>query len=124
MTRSILAVILGYAVFSVASVLLFRLSGQDPRVFPDLPFLLFSVLYGMVFAALGGFTASAIATSREVHHAVAVAVLIGAVALLSAAVQWGRASLWSQVSVLLFMVPSSVAGGLIQVRVRRRPWAH
>jgi hypothetical protein len=50
--RSVLAVVLGYAVFAVSGGLLFKVAGRDPHAAQDLWFVVLAVIYGMVFAGL------------------------------------------------------------------------
>jgi hypothetical protein len=112
--RSILAVVVGYLIFAVSVAVLFGVSGQDPHVFPSLAFLTFSTLCGVGFALLAGVVAVRIGTERS---GVDVAGLIAASAVVSMVVQWRAGSIWSQITVLLFMVPAAiVGGGLAQTR--------
>jgi hypothetical protein len=120
MLRSIAGVAAGYLIFALSAVLLFQVSGQDPKSFPELWFLVGSTLYGIVFAMLGGFVAAAIASRRPALHAIIVAALIGALALVSLIASLGRGSVWSEIAVLFFMTPAAAIGGFIRDRRRRR----
>jgi hypothetical protein len=99
----------GYPVFGVSAVLLFQLSGQDPNVVPGMGFMVFSVIYGIGFALLGGWLAARIARRREQLHAGIVAGIIGLLALVSMAVN--RASPWSEIAVVVCMAPAAALGG-------------
>jgi hypothetical protein len=114
--RSIVAVVVGYLVFGGSAVLLFRLSGQDPRVMPSVAFLVFSVVYGVAFAAAAGYVAAALAPWRRVEHAGFVAGLVAFAAIGSWLVEPRTASMWSQLSVLLLMTPATIIGGLLRAR--------
>jgi hypothetical protein len=119
MLRSIAGVAAGYLVFALSAVLLFQVSGQDPKSFPELWFLVGSTLYGIAFATLGGFVAAVIAGRRPALHAIVVAAIIGALALVSLIASLGRGSVWSEIAVLFFMTPAAAIGGFIRDRRRR-----
>ena len=117
MLRSIGAVVAGYFVFAASAVLLFQLSGQDPHA--DLPFTfkLASTIWGAVFALVGGWLAAHVSVRRPATHAAIVAVVIGAGALLSLALDRSGAQ-WSQLSALVFMAPCAWLGGVLAARRR------
>ena len=110
--RHLAAVVAGYLVFGVSAVALFQLSGRDPHAAAPLGFMIGSTLYGMGFAALGGYVAAKIAPEGPMLHAGAVMMLIelGALASLLATL---NEPLWSPMAALLFMGPSALAGGWI-----------
>ena len=114
--KSVLAVLTGYLVFGLSSIALFMLSGVDPRQEPEVGFRIWSTLYGMAFALLGGYTAARIAGKHEIQHASAVAGILALIATVSLIVQPGHASLWSQIATLGFMVPTTIVGGVIRAR--------
>ncbi len=109
--RSVIAVVAGYLVFAVSAGLLFGLSGRNPKVWPGIGFAVFSTLYGMAFAFAAGCIAARLARGNPVHHAAAEAAMIALVAALSMLLQAQGASIWSEVSVLLFMAPAAAASG-------------
>ena len=117
--RSIAAVIIGYLVFAVSAVALFRLSGRDPAALQPPSFVVLSVLYGMFFAALGGYIAAAIARRNELLHAGIVAGVLALLAGFSMVAQPGQASVWSQVAAVGLMAPSALGGGLARRRRSR-----
>ena len=84
MLRSIFAVILGYiaiaVLLSVTSGILFLVLPQS-TVSPDgsLPavgWIIFNLIYGTAFAAVGGYITARIAQRAEVRHALALGALI------------------------------------------------
>jgi hypothetical protein len=115
--RSIGGVVAGYLVFGISAGFLFRVTGQDPHTSATIAFIVFSTLYGMLFALLGGFVATTIAGMRTLVPALAVGALIAAAAIVSMLARPGGGALWSQLCALLLMAPSAVAGGAVRLRM-------
>lgn len=116
MVRSVLAVAAGFLVFAGALFFLFSISGHDPHGPASLVFMASSTLYGMLFAALGGFVAVWLAKRSKFQHAFAVAFLI---AVLGAAAILGRPDrdlLWAHLVAFLVMAPMAMVGGYIRLR--------
>ena len=88
MLKSILAVVVGYAIFAGSGFALFQLTGQPPHGEAPLVFMLGAIAYGVAFALLGGYISGWIAGRRPfVHAAVVAAVLaLGATVSLVASV--------------------------------------
>jgi hypothetical protein len=114
--RSIAGVIVGYAIFALSAVSLFRLAGRDPHTPQDALFALSAVLFGMAFAALGGFVGGVIAGRRPILHAGIVAVLIAVGAGVSLLSSPAEGAIWSQLAAILLMAPSALIGGIAKVR--------
>lgn len=112
MIRSSVAVLGGYLVFALGAAFLFPLAGRDPKVWPGFAFAVFSTVFGMIFAFLGGYVAARIAAANRGRHALIVAGLIALVAVLSALLQASSASVWSEVCALVFMAPSAALPAL------------
>jgi hypothetical protein len=117
--RVFLAVLIGYAIFTASAVLLFQFTQQDPHATPSSAFATASVIWGMIFAALGGFTAVRIARSTGILPSVLVGTVIAALALAAIAVEAKIGSIWPELATLLLVAPSAAAGGLI--RRRKQP---
>ena len=117
--RSIVAVILGYAVFAASAVLLFRIAGRDAHVSQNLGFVLFAVAYGAVFAGLGGLLTARIAPKNGTLHAAFVTLIIAAGATISLVSRPGAGSTWSQWAAIVVMAPT--AWGAATVFARRSP---
>jgi hypothetical protein len=113
--RSIAAIVAGYAVFGASAAVLFPFTGRDLHAPAPLAFVLWTTIYGMVFAATGGCTAAAIAPRKpRVHVAIVGALIaIGAVVSLVAAPSDAR---WSQLAALFLMAPAAAAGGMLRRR--------
>jgi hypothetical protein len=119
--KSLLAVLVGYLVFGVPTIILFTVAGVDPRQEPELGFRIWSTVYGVFFAFVGGYVAARIAGKKEVTHATAMACILALLATVSLVAQPGHASLWSQIAALGFMTPAAILGGVLrarQVRIR------
>lgn len=112
MARSIVAVVSGYLVFSVSSVLLFGVSGIDPHAPPpSTAFALFAITYGLVFAAVGGLLAASLAPRRPFVHAAIVASIIWAIAVVSLIAQLESGSVWTELATIFVFSPGAAAAG-------------
>lgn len=107
-----LGVITGYALFAASTFILFSLPGIDPYKMPNPILLIISAVYGMVFAAVAGYVAVLIA--KQVLSAYILAAIMFIIAFLSLVSMWGHGTIWSEIAVIIFMVPSSVLGGIIK----------
>lgn len=116
MLRSVMAVLVGYLIFAGAAIALFKISGRDPHAPAGLAFMLATTLYGMFFAAVGGFVAAGLARRWEFEHAFAVASLIAVIGAASILGSLGRGSLWTQLAAILIMAPMAMAGGQFRLR--------
>lgn len=108
-TRSIIAVLLGYVIFAGSAVLWFQVSGHRPHAEASLPFKAATAAYGMFLAAVGGWVTAWFAGRQPVKHGGLLAGVIatGAVASLMFS---GAAATWSQWSALLLMAPMAIGG--------------
>jgi len=114
--KSLLAVLVGYLVFGVPTIVLFAVAGIDPRQEPELGFRIWSTAYGVFFAFAGGYVSARIAGKRAVTHASAVACILAFLATASLIMQPGHGSLWSQIAALGFMTPAVILGGVLRAR--------
>jgi hypothetical protein len=115
--RSVVAVIVGYAIFALSAVSFFRLAGRDPHAPQDALFAASAVVFGIAFAALGGFVAGMIAGRRPILHAGIVAGVLAAGALASLLSSPGEGAIWSQLAAALLMAPSALIGGIVKARL-------
>ena len=116
--RVFLAVIAGYLIFALSAVLLFQLSRVDPHSPAAVGFEAFTIVYGLVFATLGGFVAGRIARRGDLHCGIALALVIAFGAIISMTARPGAGALWTQTAALLLFAPASVAGDWIRRRKR------
>lgn len=117
--RTLAAVVGGYLIFALSAVALFQVSGRDPHAPQPLWFVVASVTYGMVFAALGGFVAARAAPTRSLLHAGSVAVVLALGASASLVASPGAGATWSQWAALTLMAPSAYLGGYLATRSQR-----
>jgi hypothetical protein len=61
--RAIAAIILGYAIFVISALLLFRLAGINPHAEPSTKFMIMSMLMGIIFSLLAGFVTQVVSKS-------------------------------------------------------------
>ncbi len=111
MLRAIVGIVVGYLVFAVPAFLLFPLMHHDPHAPATLTFEVFAVVYGIVFALLGGYLGTAISGKSWVSFTIAGIVATGAIASMIA-----KGVSWSPVSALICMVPAAAAGGWLRLR--------
>ena len=110
--RSIVAVVAGYLVFGASAAVLFPLTGRDPHAPAPPAFLIWTTIYGMVFAAAGGYAAAAIAPRKPRVHAAIVGALIAVGAVVSIVAAPSDAQ-WSQLTALFLMAPAAAGGGML-----------
>jgi hypothetical protein len=116
--RSAIAVIAGYAVFAIPAMLLFRVSGLDPHgPPPSTPFVLGSILYGALFALLGGYAAAWTGRRAPVLHGLAVMILIAIVAIISFLAEVGYGAIWTEIATMFLISPFAIAGAAIRGRL-------
>lgn len=113
MLRTIAGIVIGYIIFAVSAFLLFRVTHVDPHARATTGFEIFSIVYGIVFAMLGGYVGTAIAGKRTMWVAVIIAAILAAGAI-SSMVATGVN--WSPVAALVCMIPATLAGGWLRLR--------
>jgi hypothetical protein len=112
--RSVVAVIVGYAVFATSAGALFQLSGQDPHGEATVPFMAFAGVYGVAFALLGGYVSGWIASRSPFAHGLIVAAMVASGAAVSLLATVGHGYVWSQVTALTAMAPAAALGGYLR----------
>ena len=116
MLRSALAIVVGFALFAGSMAMFFNILGRDPHARASAAFMLLTTLYGMLFAALGGYLTVLLSTRHKFEHAFAVALLI---AVGGAALILGRPQgtpVWSHLAEVLTMAPMAMVGGYMRLR--------
>jgi len=116
--RSVVAVLLGYAVFGLSAAILFRAADRDPHAAQPLLFTILAILYGVAFAGLAGFVAARLAPAKPAVDAAVVAGLIAIGATASLVASPGDGATWSQWAALLLMAPSELLSGRLGIRSR------
>jgi hypothetical protein len=116
MLKSVIGVVVGYLVFAVSAALLFVASGRDPHQEQGIGFVVFTVVYGVIFAAIGGYVAGVIARRKPGLHGAVVALVLAVGATTSFLTQPGAGSRWTQVAALVLMAPAAFVGGIVRSR--------
>ena len=116
--RTISGVILGYLVFVLPVVLLFRVTHQDPHAPTVRGFEIAAMLYGVFFAFLAGYWGAALAGRGDMLVAGVIAVFMAAAAI-ATIVRMGIS--WSPLSMLVLMVPAELVGGYVRSKREKRP---
>lgn len=111
MIRNILAVIVGYLIFVVSGVLLFQLSGQKRHGETSVPFIIFVIIYGAVFATIGGFIAQIIAKSKTLIINYVLASMMAGFAAFSLFKTDGNH--YTQIAAIFLFAPLSILGGYL-----------
>lgn len=119
--RTVLAVVLGYLIFSLSAVALFQMTHRQPHAATSLGFGVAAAGYGMAFAAIAGLVGQRVARRADLLAPVWLAAIIALGATVSLVTTWRQAAHWSQWTAIFLMAPSSVAGGLVgRIFSRRR----
>ena len=118
MLRKIIAVIAGYLIFAVSSVLLFQLSGQHPHEAASLNFKLITIAYGVFFSILAGLVLQIIARENKLTLNFILALLMFTLAGISALTSKGDH--WTQLFAMFIFAPVSVLGGYLKIRFSNR----
>jgi len=109
-------VVLGYLVFELLWLAVFRVTNTDPHATAGISFQLGAIVFGLLFALLAGYVASFIGGRA---HFVA-AWIVGVLVAVTAVVNMIRNSVaWPQMAALLFMSPAVVVGGWSYVLRRK-----
>ncbi|NIJ52490.1 hypothetical protein [Dyadobacter arcticus] len=111
MLRQIIAVIGGYTVFVVSSLLLFRVSGVKPHGDASTSFMILTALYGLLFSLVGGIVTQLVAGRKSMTVNYALALITAGFATFSYFKATG--SHWTQLLAIFVFAPISVKGGWI-----------
>jgi hypothetical protein len=112
--RNILAVIAGYLIFAVTAVALFSISGIDPHADASFGTMALVIIYGAVFAAVGGYAAHLISGSKTLTVNYVLSVLMAAFAAFSFFKSSG--SHYTQIAAVFGFAPLSLLGGFFHLR--------
>lgn len=112
--RSMLAVLLGYAIFGVSGRLLLQVAGIDPHRPESFFGMLLSVLFGAFVAFFAGYAAGFIAGQKPLIHAMSISILLGFGAVMSMII--GGGSSWTMVSTVIVSIPMTFFGAYAYMR--------
>ena len=112
--RNIAAIIVGYLIFSVSAVLLFKLGGIDPHAESGIGTKAGVIVFGAVFALIGGYAAKLIAATKALSVNIILSVLMASFAAFSFFKSEGEH--YTQIAAILLFAPASLLGGFIRRR--------
>jgi hypothetical protein len=110
MTRKILSVIVGYAIFVATSLALFKVAGQDPHSDPTTSFIILTIIYGGVFSFVAGLVTQLIAKTSDLKINYVLAFIIAGFATFSLFKSEGNH--WTQLLAIFIFAPTAILGGL------------
>jgi uncharacterized membrane protein YeaQ/YmgE (transglycosylase-associated protein family) len=109
MTRKILAVIAGYAIFVITSLALFKLSGHAPHADPGTGFFILTIIYGIACSFIAGLIVQLIARTKDLKLHYVLAFIIAGFAAFSLLKSDGNH--WTQILAIVVFAPVSIVGG-------------
>jgi hypothetical protein len=110
MGRTVVAVIVGYVIFGLSAVVLFKGTGHSPGVIPTTAFAAVSVGVGLLSAIAAGWTTARLAPQSGTSHAVILAILM----IFSGLVSFFFApGVWFQLLTMFVFAPAAMAGGMM-----------
>lgn len=118
MIKKIVGVIIGYAIFVISALALFKLSKHDPHSDPSIAFAIVTAVYGIVFSFIGGLVAQAIAGATNLAVNYVLAFIIAGFATFSLIKTGGNH--WTQLLAIFIFAPAAVLGGRYAIRRRKR----
>jgi len=126
MLRSIAAVIAGYVTLAVLTAgTIFLLGAAFPASYTptNTGWVLFNLLYGALYAVVGGYVAGVIARRAEVGHGLALGILMVVLSLVTFVLtQTGQPPtgqpLWYSIALVVLALPTPVLGSYLRQRQR------
>ncbi|MBK0378416.1 hypothetical protein [Mucilaginibacter segetis] len=112
------AVVVGYLIFVLSAVALFRFTGQKPHAPASVGFQVVTAVYGIFFSVLSGFVLQLIARSGTIGLNVVLAMVIAVFAAFSMFKSDG--STWTQWQAIVLFAPSSVLGGYVYLNRKKK----
>jgi len=123
MTRSLLAVALGYIVMLVAFIGAETvLTTVAPELMPqtgkptDPLYFIFKLVTGFFFISIGGYATAMLAGGSEIKHALGLGALSIAMSIVSRLQYPGDEPLWYSVALMFLAIPAALAGGFFRAR--------
>ncbi len=110
MVKKILSIIIGYAIFVVTSLVLFKISGQKPHSDPTNLFFILTAIYGAFFSFVAGFVTQLLSKTLNLKINYILAFIIAGFATFSFLKSDGNH--WTQLLAIFIFAPMSILGGL------------
>jgi len=118
MIRKIAGVIIGYIIFAISALALFKFSSQDPHADPATVFIVLTAVYGIIFSFLGGLVAALIARAIDLKVNYMLAFIIAGFAAFSFIKTNGNH--WTQLLAIFAFTPASILGGRFYLRRKNK----
>lgn len=118
MIRQILGVILGYVIFVISSIFLFRFSEVNPHEDAPKLFMVLTFVYGTVFSFVSGLVAQLISKTRNLKVNYVLFIIMAGFAAFSLFKSSG--SSWTQLLAIFVFAPVSVLGGLFWIKRNKK----
>lgn len=113
--RNILGVIVGYSIFAIGAVVLFRLSGIDPHADVGLTTKGLVIGCGAVFAFASGYVGKLIAATATLTANIVLSLVMAGFAAVSFLMSAGEH--YTQIAAIFLFAPLSLLGGVLRRRV-------
>jgi len=110
MGKKILGVAIGYAIFVVSSLLLFKISHQKPHAEASNLFIVFTAIYGTLFSITAGYVTRQISKTKRLDVNYLLAFIIAGFAVFSLFKSEGNH--WTQILAIALFAPVSILGGM------------
>jgi hypothetical protein len=117
MTRKILSIIVGYAIFVATSLAFFKIVGQKPHSDPTTTFAIMTTIFGAIFSFVAGLVAKLIAKTSDLKINYILAFIIAGFATFSFFKSDGNH--WTQLLAIFIFAPTSILGGLFNNRRKK-----
>jgi len=117
MTRKVLSIIAGYAIFVATSIALFKLSKQDPHTNPTVFLVILTVIYGIVFSFVAGLVTQFIARTKNLKLNYILSFIIAGFAAFSLFKSEGNH--WTQLLAIFIFAPASITGGYFITKMHK-----
>jgi hypothetical protein len=122
MIRKVLSVIVGYAIFVMTSLALFKISGQEPHSDPTNHFVILTAIYGAVFSFAAGLVTQLLSKTLNLKINYILALIIAGFATFSLLKSEGNH--WTQLLAIFIFAPVSILGGLFYNKRQNKNAGH
>lgn len=117
--RSVIAVVTGYLVTTLAIFLLFAVWFVDApvgEIDPSWTFIAVAIVWGFLASAAGGYLTAKIAGRRPFEHSAALALTAGVIGVASMIASFGEEPVGFQLANLVILMAGALAGGYLRVQ--------
>lgn len=118
MLRKVLSIIIGYAIFVITSLGLFKISGQKPHSDPTPVFIIVTTIYGIISSFIAGLVAQIISQTKDLKLNYVLGFIIVGFATFSLFKSDGNH--WTQLLAIFIFAPASILGGLFYIKRHKK----